>query len=147
MAAEMKNTGDADAALKVLNDFMHKMNAWECEFFRVRKRQLDEGEDDPSTKALYKEELEKILESFAIKDKSNFGRLIDLGCTNPPTYDPDSDIVEVVSALQGEVVIRIEQTVGVQLVSRITMVSVSGLWKIKKKEDLGYDDKWKRSPL
>lgn len=143
----MKNTADADAALKTLRDLMRKMNAWECDFFQVRKKQLDEGEDSASMKALYKEELEKILESFAIQDKSNFGRLIDLGCTNPPTYDAATDIVEVVSAVQGEVVIRIEQTVGVELVSRITMVLVSGLWKIKNKEDLGYDEKWRRSPL
>lgn len=147
MGTEMKNTADVESALKALKDFMHKMNQWECEFFKVRKKQLDKGEDNPSTKEFYKGELEKILESSAIKDKSNFGRLIDLGCTNPPTYDVSSDKIEVVSAMQKEVVIRIEQTVGVELVAKMTMTLISGLWKIKKKEDLGYDEKWRRAPL
>jgi len=134
-------------ALKRLNKFMAEMNSWETEFFRVRKENLAGGGDDPGIKVSFEGRLEKILHIFAFKDKSNFGRLIDLGCVNPPTYDPQSDIVEVVSVNGEEVVFQIQQTVGVEVTSRIVMVYKAGEWKVKKKESLGYDGKWKRSPL
>jgi hypothetical protein len=88
-----------------------------------------------------------LLNQFALKDKSNFGRLIDLGCINPPTYDPQSDVIEIVSAESDEVVVGVEQTVGAEVTSKITLVYKVGGWKIKKKESLDYNDKWKRSPL
>lgn len=134
-------------ALKNVNEFMAEMNSWEAEFFKVRKESLAGGGDDPAIKASFGGRLEKILNKFALKDKSNFGRLIDLGCVNPPTYDPQSDVIEVISVSGDEVVFQIQQTVGVEVTSRIVMVCKAGEWKIKKKESLGYDDKWKRSPL
>lgn len=134
-------------ALKVVNDFMANMNSWEVEFFRVRKENLAGGGDDPAIKARFSGKLEKVLQKFALKDKSNFGRLIDLGCTNPPTYDPQSDVIEVISVSDDEIVFQIQQTVGVEVTSRIFMVFKAGEWRIKKKESLGYDDKWRRSPL
>jgi hypothetical protein len=134
-------------ALKVVNEFMVDMNSWEVEFFNVRKVNLAEGRDDPAIKTRFGDKLEKVLQKFALKDKSNYGRLIDLGCTNPPTYDPQSDVIEVVSVSDDEVIYQIQQTVGVEVTSRIFVVFKAGEWKIKKKESLGYDDKWKRSPL
>ncbi|WP_081498096.1 NTF2 fold immunity protein [Pseudomonas sp. GM74] len=134
-------------ALKIVNDFMADMHSWEVEFFSVRKENLAGGGDDPAIKVRFSDKLEKVLQKFALKDKSNFGRLIDLGCTNPPTYDPQSDIIEVISVSDDEIVFQIQQTVGVEVTSRIFMVFKAGEWRIKKKESLGYDDKWKRSPL
>lgn len=134
-------------ALKSVNEFMVEMHSWEAEFFRIRKENLAGGGDDPAIKISFGDRLEEILNKVALKDKSNFGRLIDLGCVNPPTYDPQSDIIEVVSVSGDEVVLQIQQTVGVEVTSRMVMVCNAGEWKIKKKESLGYDDKWKRSPL
>ena len=134
-------------ALKSVNEFMVEMHSWEAEFFRIRKENLAGGGDDPAIKISFGDRLEEILNKVALKDKSNFGRLIDLGCVNPPTYDPQSDIIEVVSVSGDEVVLQIQQTVGVEVTSRMVMACKAGEWKIKKKESLGYDDKWKRSPL
>ncbi|CAI8951395.1 NTF2 fold immunity protein [Pseudomonas sp. IT-P4] len=134
-------------ALERVNNFLAEMNSWEAEFFKIRKENLAGEGDGPEVKVSFGSRLESILNKFAFKNKSNFGRLIDLGCVNPPTYDPQSDVVEVISMSGDEVVFQIQQTVGVEVTSRIVMVCKTGEWKIKKKESLGYDDKWKRSPL
>ena len=138
---------DSLQALKILNEFMVDMNSWEVEFFNARKENLAGGGDDPAIKIRFSGNLEEVLQKFALKDKNNFGRLIDLGCANPPTYDPQSDVIEVISVSENEIVFQIQQTVGVEVTSRIFMVFKAGEWKIKKKESLGYNDKWKRSPL
>jgi hypothetical protein len=132
-------------ALKNVKGFMAEMNSWEAEFFKIRKENLAGG-GGPAIVS-FGGRLEEMLNKFALKDKSNFGRLIDLGCVKPPTYDPQSDIIEVVSVSGAEVVFQIQQTVGVEVTSRIVMVCKAGEWKIKKKESLGCGDKWKRSPL
>jgi hypothetical protein len=143
----MEKLDNRSAALNLLNEFMVAMNTWEIDFFQARKESLKKGEDDPGLKVAYGEELKRILDHFAIEDKANFGRLIDLGCTNPPTYDVGSDVLEIISSESQEVIVGVEQTVGAEVSSRITLVFKKGDWKIKKKESLGYDEKWKRSPL
>lgn len=134
-------------ASQFISEFFAEMNSWEVEFFAARKKNIESGRDDPEVSAYYKVRLENILSRFAIKDKSNFGRLIDLGCTNPPTYDPKTDDIDIVSAGEDAIVVGVQQTVGAEVSSRITIVYTAKDWKIKKKESLGYDDKWKRSPL
>lgn len=143
----MDKLNNRNAALDFLNEFMVAMNTWEIEFFQARKDALQKGEDDPGLKLAYGEKLKIILDHFAIEDKTNFGRLIDLGCTNPPIYDVGSDVIEVISSKSQDVIVGVEQTVGAEVSSRITLVFKKGDWKIKKKESLGCDEKWKRSPL
>lgn len=138
---------DSLQALQCINEFFIEMNLWEVEFFAERKNNIANGGDDPEIKKRYRDKLEEILNRYALKDKSNFGRLIDLGCLSPPTYDPQSDVIEIASTGSDEVVVGLQQTVGVEVTSRITIIHKAGNWKIKKKESLGYDDKWKRSPL
>ena len=147
LGIDMANEDCSLQALKVVNEFMIDMNSWEVKFFNVRKENLAAGGDDPAIKAHFSVKLENVLQKYALKDKSNFGRLIDLGCTNPPTYDPHTDVIEVVSVGDDEIVVQIQQTVGLEVTSHIFMVLKGGEWKIKKKESLGYNDKWKRSPL
>ncbi|WXF87120.1 NTF2 fold immunity protein [Pseudomonas syringae pv. atrofaciens] len=66
--------------------------------FQTKKKELTEGKGNFSLKEVYRNKLGEILKKYAIEDKSNFGRLIDLGCTNPPTYDPDSDVLETIAS-------------------------------------------------
>lgn len=130
-----------------LKKFMQKMNEWECEFFDKRKDGLSKGEDGLELKKVYALKLERILDMYALKDKSNYGRLIDLVCTRPATYDPVSDEVQLVSDSDGSLVVQVQQVKGAEICSRFYLVVKGGEWKIKKREMLSFDEKWKRVPL
>ncbi|AVB16951.1 MULTISPECIES: NTF2 fold immunity protein [Pseudomonas syringae group] len=143
----MNNKESSSQALETIEKFMKEMNLWETEFFRLRKKELTEGKDDLSLKKAYRSKLEEILKKYVIEDKSNFGRLIDLGCTNPPTYDPESDILETIASEKNSVSITAQQTAGAETLSKITLKLQNNEWLIKKKEILNHDDKWRRAPL
>jgi hypothetical protein len=147
LGIDMDNQNKSEHVVRILNEFMSRMKVWETKFFHERKKKLLAGIDDEGIKVEYGRYLREILVEFALEDKTNFGRLIDLGCTNPPTYDPDGDIVEVLSEKDDLVVLSIQQTSGAEVLSRVTFVYKLGAWRIKMKESLGYNDKWKRSPL
>ncbi|WP_256249896.1 NTF2 fold immunity protein [Pseudomonas sp. NBRC 111124] len=127
--------------------FMAKMKVWEVEFFDRRKQALSKGVDDSELKGEYAQSLEVILCEYAIKDKSNYGRLIDLGCTKPATYDPDTDEIQVVGSDEKGLTVQVQQVGGAETASRIYVVCQKGEWKIKKKEILDFDEKWRRAPL
>ncbi|MBP1088583.1 MULTISPECIES: NTF2 fold immunity protein [Pseudomonas] len=133
--------------LETIENFMKEMNVWETEFFRLRKKEITEGKDNFSLKEVYRNKLGEILKKYAIEDKSNFGRLIDLGSTNPPTYDPDSDVLETIASEKNSATIKAQQTVGAETLSKITLKLQNNEWLIKKKEILSHDDKWRRAPL
>ncbi|MDZ3991664.1 NTF2 fold immunity protein [Pseudomonas sp. Teo4] len=130
-----------------LKKFMQEMNEWECEFFEKRKDGLSKGVDDLALKENYALKLERILDAFALKDKSNYGRLIDLGCTRPATYDPKTDEVELISSSDGSMIVQVQQMKGAEVCSRFHLVVKGGEWKIRKREMLNFDEKWKRVPL
>lgn len=88
-----------------------------------------------------------ILEKWAFQEKTNQGRLIDLGCSDPPTYDPETDVEDSVEFTGGEVVFIIRQILGMLTISRFTMKEKAGKWMVKKKEFLDFNDKWQRSVL
>ncbi|WP_232915683.1 NTF2 fold immunity protein [Pseudomonas syringae] len=117
------------------------------ELFRLIKKEITEGKDNFSLKEVYRNKLGEILKKYAIEDKSNFGRLIDLGCTNPPTYDPDSDVLETIASEKNSATITAQQTAGAETLSKITLKLQNNEWLIKKKEILSHDDKWRRAPL
>ncbi|MFK3820121.1 NTF2 fold immunity protein [Pseudomonas sp. NPDC089407] len=127
--------------------FMEQMNVWEVEFFEKRKQSLSEGIDEPALKDEYAQKLEFILSKYAMKDKSNCGRLIDLGCTKPATYDPNTDEIQVVESDGSSLTVQVQQVKGAETVSRIYMVYKKDEWKIKKKEIMTFDGKWRRAPL
>ncbi|WP_234705204.1 MULTISPECIES: NTF2 fold immunity protein [Pseudomonas syringae group] len=87
------------------------------------------------------------MRKYVAEDNRNFGRLIDIGCTHPPTYDLKSDTLRVEPSEPGIIVITVQQTTGVESLSRITLNLRQGGWIIKKKETLDHKDKWRRSPL
>lgn len=130
-----------------LVDFMREMNCWEVEFFEQRKEILALGVEDPELKERYTRKLEEIFDAYVVKDKSNYGRLIDLGCTRPATYDPATDELETLESGEKTLTIRVQQTKGSETCSRIYLVYKDGAWKIKRREVLSFDDKWRRSPL
>ncbi|MFJ4068645.1 NTF2 fold immunity protein [Pseudomonas sp. NPDC089996] len=123
------------------------MNAWEVSFFEARKQALGQEVDDSGLKEEYACKLECILNKYAVKDKSNYGRLMDLGCTKPATYDPDSDEIEVLDKNEKSMTVRVQQVKGAETASRIYMVCHESEWKIKMKEVLSFDEKWRRAPL
>ncbi|MDD2029323.1 hypothetical protein NPS42_26425 [Pseudomonas putida] len=65
--------------------FMREMNCWEIEFFDQRKKNLAQGVEDLELKDKCARKLEEILDRYSVKDKFNYGRLMDLGCTKPAT--------------------------------------------------------------
>lgn len=127
--------------------FMREMNCWETELFDQRKKNLAHGIEDSQLKEKYAKQLEEILDKYAVKDKSNYGRLVDLGCTKPATYDPATDELEVLDGGGKTLTIQVQQTKGAETCSKMYLVSKDGVWRIKKKEVLSFDDKWRRSPL
>lgn len=130
-----------------LIEFMEEMNSWELDFFDKRKKALTEGADDSQLKNEYAQMLECILNKYAIKDKANYGRLLDLGCTKPATYDPSVDEIRVTGESNESLTVQIQQVRGAETTSQIQMVKKQDGWKIKRKEILTFDEKWRRAPL
>lgn len=127
--------------------FMREMNCWEIEFFDQRKKNLAQGVEDLELKDKYARKLEEILDRYSVKDKFNYGRLMDLGCTKPATYDPATDELELLGGDEKMLTVQVQQTKGAEMCSKMYLVSKGGYWKIKKKEVLSFDDRWRRSPL
>ena len=127
--------------------FMREMNCWETEFFDQRKKSLAQGVQDSQLNEKYANQLEEILDKYAVKDKSNYGRLVDLGCTKPATYDPATDELEILDGDEKMLTVQVQQTKGAETCSKMYLLSKDGVWRIKKKEVLSFDDKWLRSPL
>ncbi|MCA8297869.1 RhsIA family immunity protein [Burkholderia sp. AU30198] len=134
-------------ARSALGSFMLKMNRWERDFYQKKRSALDGGLDVTSLDERARKQLLEILEQWAFQDKTNQGRLIDLGCSDPPTYDPETDVEDSAESSGGEVVFTFHQTVGLLTVFRFTMKRSGEEWKIKKKDFLNYKDKWQRSAL
>ncbi|MBB6583790.1 hypothetical protein HXP36_18845 [Ralstonia solanacearum] len=66
-----------------------------------------------------------MLEKWAFLDKTNQGRLIDLGCSDPSTYDPESDIEDRVEMHRRDVIFTISRTVG-QTIFRLNVICKAG---------------------
>ena len=126
---------DFEQARTALRSFMLEMNQWEKDFYKKKHCALESGGDVSD------------LEKWAFREKTNQGRLIDLGCSNPPTYDPETDVEDSVESIGGGVVVTIRQALGMLTISRFTMKEKTGKWMVKKKEFLNYKDKWQRSVL
>lgn len=138
------NFGQARMALR---SFMFEMNHWEKNFYKKKRGALESAGDVSEIDDRARKDLLAILEKWAFQEKTNQGRLIDLGCSDPPTYDPETDVEESMESSDGEVVFTIRQTVGMQTIFRFTMKSKAGEWRVKKKEFLNFKDKWQRSVL
>lgn len=108
---------------------------------------LESGGDVSEIDGHARKDISAILEKWAFQEKTNQGRLIDLGCSDPPTYDPETDVGDSVESAGGEVVFIIRQTLGMLTISRFTMKEKAGKWMVKKKEFLDFNDKWQRSVL
>jgi len=141
----------ADEELKqarsALKAFMSEMNQWEIRFYRAKQNALLENRDTEIVDKEGRSNLIEIISRWAFQDKANEGRLIDLGCTSPPSYDPESDVEEGAELEGGVAVFIIRQTTGLQNQFRFTLKRQGGEWKIKKKELLNFKDKWQRSVL
>lgn len=126
---------------------MLEMNQWEKDFCKKKPNALESGGDVSEIDGRARKDLSAILEKWAFQEKTNQGRLIDLGCSDPPTYDPETDVEDSVESTDGEVVFTIRQTLGMLTISRFTMKEKAGRWMVKKKEFLNFKDKWQRSVL
>lgn len=147
MEINMSRKNISEDVPNALVAFMEEMNVWELDFFDKRKKALSEGVDDPKLKEAYAQRLELILSKYVIKDKFNYGRLIDLGCTKPATYDPDVDEIKVLGGDEKNITVQVQQVKGAETISKIYMMFKEGEWKVKKKEILNFDEKWRRAPL
>jgi len=136
-----------EKARTALRSFMLEINQWEKDFYKKKRSALEIGGDVSEIDDRARKELSAILEKWAFQEKTNQGRLIDLGCSDPPTYDPETDVEDSVESNDGEVVFTIRQTVGMLTISRFTMKEKAGKWMVKKKEFLNFKDKWQRSVL
>lgn len=134
-------------ARNALKAFMSVMNQWETRFYRAKQEALAANRNAALIDDDGRKDLIAILDKWAFPDKANQGRLIDLGCTDPPTYDPESDVEESAELEDGAVVFTFRQTKGLQNKFRFTLKRQADGWKVKKKELLNYKDKWQRSVL
>ncbi|WP_175023776.1 MULTISPECIES: NTF2 fold immunity protein [Burkholderia] len=144
---EFEAIDDVAQARSALVSFMSIMKEWESRFYRQKRSALEEGRDVVSINDRERKNLSEILERWSFPDKTNQGRLIDLGCSDPPTYDPEIDVEDSVESKGGEVIFTIRQTVGLLTKSRFTMKKKGGEWMVKKKEFFNYKDRWQRSVL
>jgi len=134
-------------AWDALKTFMSVMNQWEVRFYRARQEALEASRDITAVNDEGRKDLTEILARWAFPEKTNQGRLIDLGCTNPPSYDPEDDVKESSEVRGGSVVFILRQAKGLQNKFRFTLKRREGEWRIKKKELLNYKDQWQRSVL
>ncbi|WP_371142769.1 NTF2 fold immunity protein [Burkholderia cepacia] len=134
-------------ARTALRSFMLEMNHWEKGFYKQKRSALESGLDVSEVDDCARKALSGIFERWTLRDKTNQGRLIDLGCSDPPTYDPETDVEDGVESTGGEVVFIIRQTVGMLAIFRITMKNDAGEWRVRKKEFVNFKDKWQRSVL
>ncbi|WP_157643400.1 NTF2 fold immunity protein [Burkholderia ubonensis] len=139
--------GDLNSARIALKSFMIDLKSWEVDFYRKKMLAINDGGDVKVLDDEARVRLTEILEKWAVSDKTNRGRLIDLGCSDPPTYDPESDVEEDAEIINKDAVITVRQMTGMKTLSRFTLSNKEGAWKIKKKEYLNYKDKWQRSVL
>lgn len=138
---------DLNQARLALNSFMSQMNQWESRFYRDKREAVEAGRDSGPIDDAARARLTEILASHAYSEPKNEGRLIDLGCTDPPSYDPASDVEESAVVEKGTVVFVMQQKVGMQNTYRFTLKRQGDSWKINKKELLNFQDKWQRSVL
>ena len=138
---------NVEQARAALRSFMLEMNQWEKDFYEKKHSALKSGGDVSGIDVRARKDLSAILEKWAFQEKTNQGRLIDLGCSDPPTYDPETDVEDSVESADGEVIFTIRQTSGMLTISRFTMKEMAGKWMVKKKEFLNFKDKWQRSVL
>ncbi|MBN3826832.1 hypothetical protein G3O00_24865 [Burkholderia sp. Ac-20384] len=134
-------------ARSALKAFFSEMNQWETRFYWAKQNALLEHLDTEGVDKEGRSDLIEIINRWAFPDKANEGRLIDLGCTSPPSYDPESDVEESAEMEGGVAIFTIRQTTGLQNQFRFTLKRQDGGWRIKKKELLNFKDKWQRSVL
>lgn len=134
-------------ARSALKAFMLEMNQWETRFYQAKQNALLENLGTEVVDKDGRSNLVAIINKWAFPDKANEGRLIDLGCTSPPSYDPESDVEEGAEMEGGVAIFTIRQTTGLQNQFRFTLKRQNGEWRIKKKELLNFKDKWQRSVL
>ncbi|RQZ16737.1 hypothetical protein DIE15_13500 [Burkholderia sp. Bp9031] len=140
-------TEELERARDTLKSFMLEMNRWEDQFFKTKQEALTNNQNVQSVDNEARDKLMEIFDQWTFRDKAYEGRLIDLGCTSPPTYNPDSDVEEHAEMEDGEAVFIIRQAHGLQSQFRFVLKCKNGVWKIKKKELLNFKDKWQRSVL
>ncbi|WP_318827765.1 NTF2 fold immunity protein [Burkholderia cepacia] len=120
-------------ARTALRSFMSEMNHWEKDFYKQKRSALERGLDVSEVDDCARKALSGIFERWTLQGKANQGRLIDLGCSDPPTYDPETDVEDGVESTGGEVVFIIRQTVGMLAIFRITMKNDAGEWRVRKR--------------
>ena len=138
---------DSQIAENNLRKFCSEMHIWEKNLY-VEKNNLSASQD--SINAIDRQariDLEKILNKWAIENKYNRERLFDLGCSSPPTYDPENDSWTSTISEGLHIYIIIKQNTGIKSEFRFTMTKLNDNWLIKKKEYLNYKDKWIQSIL
>ncbi|RIJ86554.1 hypothetical protein RSP822_09890 [Ralstonia solanacearum] len=112
---------DLNQARGALRSFMAEMQRWELSFYHEKLDALKGGRDATAIDSRGRKELSEILEKWSLPDKTNRGRLIDLGCSDPSTYDPESDVEGGAELGDVGAVFTIHQKTGLQTISRFTL--------------------------
>lgn len=131
---------------RVLKDFMIAMREWETRYHTDQMALLESDDDTSDCDASYSSALRGIFNKFAIPDDRAWARLVDLGCGNPPTYDPDRDIVGNPEISGASYSVVVEQTSRLRAVYRFFLEKSGDDWKIVKKET-NSNGKWKKTAL
>lgn len=147
MITKINSVYDKNDAESTLIAFMRSMNDWEVEFYAVKMENLNKGVYRLDIYSGYVKWLEDILREFSVESKMNWGRLTDMGCIWPATYDVDRDKILHLSGDEKNSIIEVEPGPGSANHSRFYLKKNKEAWKIQRVEMLTYDEKWSRVPL
>lgn len=140
----MKNKDNPKA---VLIEFMAAMFEWETNFV-ANQDVADEGVlDEYEVRKLFMGQLKNILERYSVESVKNRGRLIDLGCTVPPMYNPEEDFISEVASDKEAKFIEVHQRSGFRGRFRFKMEKVTDRWLIIEKDRLDAKNHWIPSVL
>ncbi|UFH49886.1 NTF2 fold immunity protein [Pseudomonas sp. KNUC1026] len=132
-------------AYETLMSFMAAMSVWEIEFCSAQDEADEPGSDIGIIRDRYAAKLLAIFDQYSIHHGVNRNRLVDLGSTLPPTYDPERDHVEVEK--ENEPVFLVKQSAGFKSHFRFTMFRHNETWLIKEKQRLDENGHWAPSAL
>ena len=147
MIVKMDCEYDKSDAESTLIAFMRNMNAWEVDFYTVKMENLRKGVHSLDIYSDHVNWLEDILREFSAESKMNWGRLSDMGCIWPATYDVDRDDILLLSRDERKSIIEVKPGLGAFNHSKFCLKKSKEIWKIHRVDMLTYDNKWSRVSL
>lgn len=127
--------------------FCVEMTAWERDAYATIRGAIETSKPQSERErisAASRERLTEILDRYGITGVKSRNRIVALGCSDPPGYDLDAQVVESIAKTGNSVEIVARQTTGLQATHRFTLSLKGRGIVLSKKELLDHTDNWKR---